>query len=260
MPRSRTRVAQLDPCTRWPLLALSVIVLWTMTARGAAAQDGERDPAGSADPSESYEQTTTPTSPPGNAKPDKRFLAGRHRLEISAGYWDPGGQAVWSLGPLGAVSTQVENLALAFSYSYWTQEQVAAQISLKALVADVLSTTGPSGYSDEAVVISSALVGLRYYPFSAPRAPIHPYLTASIGPYLGVESEKRAEFLQVAKTTTILGSVGGYLGGGLDLLMGRHFMVGIHVGYNLMADFREDLAGRRNYGGVEYGAGISVVI
>ena len=50
---------------------------------------------------------------------------------------------------------------------------------------------------------------------------------------------------------------GGQLGGGLDVQMGRHFMVGIQGGFNLMNDFSEPLAGRKNYSGLELSIGAS---
>ena len=39
--------------------------------------------------------------------------------------------------------------------------------------------------------------------------------------------------------------------------MGRHFMVGIQGGFNLMSDFNEPLAGRKNFSGFELSIGAS---
>ena len=61
-------------------------------------------------------------------------------------------------------------------------------------------------------------------------------------------------------TSDRLGSFGGHLGIGLDIQMGSHLMLDVHPRYNLMADFREPLAGERNVNGAEFGAGVSFVI
>jgi len=108
-------------------------------------------------------------------------------------------------------------------------------------------------------VLSSALFGARYYPAAASRMALQPYLAIGVGPYIGVESISRTGF-GISEKTRVLGTFGGQLGGGLDLLLGRHFMVGVNLGYNLMADFPEPLAGRWNYSGFEASAGLSVLI
>ena len=52
---------------------------------------------------------------------------------------------------------------------------------------------------------------------------------------------------------------GGYLGGGLDIQVGRHLMLGIQAGYNTMLDFSEPVGYEDNYSGVEFSAGFSVL-
>jgi hypothetical protein len=74
-----------------------------------------------------------------------------------------------------------------------------------------------------------------------------------------VESTKEVDFGVTTHTKT-LGTYGGYFGGGLDLQMGRNFMLGIAMGYHLMADFPEPLAGEENYSGIELGAGLSLLL
>jgi hypothetical protein len=101
--------------------------------------------------------------------------------------------------------------------------------------------------------------GVRLYPFSSTLTPFRPYLTAAIGPYLGIEARSEFDGGAVEHITT-MGAFGGYLGGGLDFQFGWHIMDGVHAGYNLLADFPETLGSRRNYSGVEITAGISLLL
>jgi outer membrane protein W len=103
------------------------------------------------------------------------------------------------------------------------------------------------------------MFGIRFYPVSSALTPLRPYVSAGIGPYLGIQSEKEVNDDIVANVKT-LGSFGGYLGGGVDIQMGRHLMAGIHVGYNVMADFAEPIGLDRNYNGVAVSAGLSVLL
>ena len=49
---------------------------------------------------------------------------------------------------------------------------------------------------------------------------------------------------------------GGFLGGGVDVLLGRRWSLGVSAGYNWMADFSQTIGTRRNFSGVDVGIGI----
>lgn len=186
-------------------------------------------------------------------------LAGRHRLEFRVGYWDSGRQPKLPLYTYSEDKTRVEDLFGAFSYSYWSYDQLAADITFRGLVAEAISIETASGGTESAVVIASAMFGVRFYPISSARTPLRPYLAAGIGPYLGVESFEENDHHgdRIANTTKTLGSFGGFLGGGLDIQMGRYLMLSVGVGYNLMADFQETLGFDDNYSGFEVSTGLS---
>lgn len=44
--------------------------------------------------------------------------------------------------------------------------------------------------------------------------------------------------------------------GGADVLVGRHWSIGVIAGYNWMADFPQTIGTRTNYSGVDVGIGI----
>jgi outer membrane protein W len=190
---------------------------------------------------------------------DGASLANRHRIEIGVGYWDSGYRQTVSRSLLGWESSQAENLAVGFSYSYWASDRVAARLAFKVLLAQATSTS--EFYYDreeQYVIINSVLLGARFYPFVS-LAPFRPYVDVGVGPYIGVDDRKERDF-RWESTTTVLGSFGGHVGAGLDIEMGRHVMLGLHTGYNLMVDFEEPLGGEDNFSGVEFSAGISLLI
>jgi hypothetical protein len=185
-------------------------------------------------------------------------LAKRHRFELRIGYWDAADPREVPEECAAYVETNVEDLVAAFSYSYWMNENLAAAATFKALVVEAREGSGWPGECESAIVIPSAFFGLRLYPFATPDTPLRPYLEGSLGPVLRVNEEWDDELGQ--KRTTTDGSFGGYLGGGLDMQIGRHFMVGITMGYNFMDEFSEPLAGKSKYEGVEYGIGFGVLV
>jgi len=188
-----------------------------------------------------------------------RTLEGRHRLEFRAGYWDSGRVQSAPHVVSTADMTRVEDVLGTFSYAYWVHDQLATDVTLRGLVAEATSIESIMGTSESAVVITSAMFGIRLYPISSALTPLRPYVTTAIGPYIGIESHKETVGLTTEHVKT-LGIFGGYFGGGLDVQIGRHLMAGVHVGYNLMADFPETLGLERNYSGLEVSAGFSVLL
>jgi hypothetical protein len=192
---------------------------------------------------------------------NRNSLQGWHRLEFRAGFWDSGQRENLSFVVHTEDMTSVGNLSGALSYAYWVEDRFVTDITLRGLVAEATTFERGTGVSatDSSVVVTSALVGFRAYPFASSRSAIRLYVTAAIGPYLGIEYRKETGPLFVEETR-VVGTFGSYLGGGVDIRMGRHLMAGLHAGYNLMADFPEPVGQNVNYSGVEVTAGISVLL
>lgn len=189
-------------------------------------------------------------------------LSGTHRLEISAGYWDSGSRQKLFPGKYVGEMNTVNDVSGAFSYSYWGHDRLATFVTIKGLAAEITSIDRGPRTDEAAVVVTSAVFGVRLYPVASESFPIRPYVSAGVGPYLGIESHR--EYLDCEyrcdATTRTLGAFGGLVGGGLDIRVGRHVMTGIQVGYNVMSDFREPLGTDRNYSGAEFSAGISLLL
>lgn len=168
-------------------------------------------------------------------------LARRHRIEVRVGAWRPTGAETRST-PIRASGEVAENILGGASYAYGVQENLSAMLTFSGLAAKATNLNVQS--------IASILFSVRYYlPKSTLRTSFRPYLTAGVGPYIGNEVESSA-----VKT---LGTLGGHVGGGLDILLSRHFMIGSEIGYDPVMSFSEPIGSRRNYSGFEFSVGIS---
>jgi hypothetical protein len=82
------------------------------------------------------------------------------------------------------------------------------------------------------------------------------YLAASLGPAIGSHAGGSVDAVTALAGTRVAMTVGGFLGGGADVLVGRHWSLGVSAGYNWMADFPQTIGTRKNYSGVDVGIGI----
>jgi len=188
-----------------------------------------------------------------------RGLAKRSRLELRAGYWNPREKRQTSNIGTVLVSQSAENIMGSLSYTYWPQENLSTYVALTGLVVEAGRFVGTQGVSNDAVVIYTLLFGLRFYlPAPRPETRFRPYLTAGVGPFFAIDA-KNETGVQVVQSAKTLGTVGGQIGGGIDFPIGRHFLLGANMGYNVMMDFSETLGGRKNYSGIELGMGFSWV-
>jgi hypothetical protein len=54
-------------------------------------------------------------------------------------------------------------------------------------------------------------------------------------------------------------AIGGELGGGVDFLLGRHFVTSVGLGFVLMTDFEQQIGGSDNYSGPQLTLGFGYV-
>jgi hypothetical protein len=94
----------------------------------------------------------------------------------------------------------------------------------------------------------------RWNPFSRGREhlPVKPFLAASVGPVFGSGSRSlviagATHFGSTRETT-----MGGHVGGGVDLHLARPFAIGLHGGYYWMLDFSQPVGLRSNYSGPQF--------
>ncbi len=91
----------------------------------------------------------------------------------------------------------------------------------------------------------------KYGPLSMLRTPYRPFLSLKAPVLLGSADKQEIHFGGVETSSRTHGTFGGVLGTGLDVLLGRHFMLGTTVGFSAVTDFSEPFAGRKNYSSFE---------
>lgn len=184
-------------------------------------------------------------------------LAGRSRLELRLGQWSRqlGKETELQRGLVSVAAGG--DVLIGFTYSRWLREDLAATFSFTALGGEVNTEVGGAGVSTRSVGLVSFLAGVRrYLPASTLRTSFRPFLEGGFGTFIGGESGTGTDFGVDVKAHS-MAAFGGQIGGGADLLVGRRFMIGARGGFNLMTDFSEPLAGRKNYSGFELSIGLS---
>ena len=167
---------------------------------------------------------------------------GRHRVEFrTGGYFgaptEPGAAAfVKGMNVLGGTG-----------YLYYLREDVAVSFRVYGL-------GGLSGrvVTRDGVIVSTGHVygmpvGVRWNPFARPASQVKPWVGVSIGPYFG-DSPGVFAGPSANVDTFNPSALGGHVGGGVDLHMGRPFMLGLDASYRWMA---RPIGGRDDFSGAE---------
>ena len=182
-------------------------------------------------------------------------VTGRNRLELRIGVTSEGGTALAE--NQHAVTADVGVIG-GVQYTRYLNERFALTFTpqVQTLHAGVSSGPGWSSVVSEDLIWMP--VGLRWNPSSrdAMRQSVKPYLAAGLGPVVGLRSEvtdrRAGSFVGETWQTTI----GGNLGGGVDVHLARSFSLGFSGGFNWMADFDKPLAGSRNLSGFDFGVSL----
>lgn len=197
-------------------------------------------------------------------------LEKRSRIELRMGAWKQSGesrQGTFVTPYLLETSVESNVPVIALSYGYWLQENLFVNFTLAVLAGQATARAGLGtsaqawslGVSQHAVGVLPILLGMRYYvPKPALETSVRPYLELAAGPCFGFEAKNEVG-RQIVQQSRTMSAWGSHFGGGLDVQVGRNFMLGAYAGYNFQTDFSEPLGGRENYSGPELGVGISLL-
>ena len=183
-------------------------------------------------------------------------LEKRHQIGLRLGMWNQVTDVRTEIGA-GLVSTSVESGGFmgAVGYGHWLQENLALDLSAGLMALDVETRVGVSGVSSRTATVSTILFGLKYYfPKSTLNSNVRPYAKAAVGPFVGNQTEENVGWVITTESRTET-ALGGQMGLGVDFILGRHFMIGTAVGYNLMTDFEAPIGGSENYSGPQFAIG-----
>jgi outer membrane protein W len=194
------------------------------------------------------------------AAAEAQSLAGRHQVELHVGIWNQTASVTTEVGA-GGVSTSVgaSGFLGGLAYGYWLQESVSLRVSAGAMAASVDTDIDGSGVSSEVASITQLLFGMRYYfPRSTYGQKLRPFLGAGVGAFIGSQVQS-AVGMSVSANVGTEAAIGGELGAGTDILLGRHFLTSIWLAYDLMTDFSQPIGGSDNYSGPQLKIGFGYV-
>jgi hypothetical protein len=185
-------------------------------------------------------------------------LEKRHQLGLDIGMWHQVADVRASVSP-GSVYTSVGSNGFlgGVHYGYWLTEGLALNIGVGVMAADVETKVELLEVSSGTAAVTQFLVGARaYFPKSTYGSSVRPYVSTGVGAFYGSHESTRTGLVVVTETRTAT-AFGGQAGVGADFIMGKHFLTGISLGYNLMSDFDKSIGGSDNYSGPEFSAGFS---
>jgi len=190
--------------------------------------------------------------------PRPRFsVAGRNQIDLRLGVWQAANHGVATSGA-SIVSESVDNLFGGIGYIRYIREDLAATFSFDAVSVEAGDGIGPNGIFSGFVGGLAMPIGVRWNPLrgNLREQPFKPFITAAIGPVIGNASGSFVGGRTISSGVTSKVTVGGLVGGGLDIHLARSFSLGITAGYNWTANFSEPLWGHDNFNGPSAAFGI----
>lgn len=159
--------------------------------------------------------------------------------------------------PIVANISGTKNLIVGFTYMRWLQENIAITFAITNLESNTSNTVWISGVSNESKTVVSFISGIRYYlPETSYQSAFRPYLAAGAGPVIWAGSLNEVGPSGVVNLNQTMTAFGSHFGGGMDVELNSHFMLGVNLGYNLMSNFSDIKVGRNNYSCFEFGLGL----
>jgi opacity protein-like surface antigen len=188
-------------------------------------------------------------------------LEKRHGIGLRLGMWNQVTANRTEIG-VGSVTTSVEASGFlgGMSYDHWLQENMALNIAIGGMLADIETRSNLFGTTTEVAVVAPILFGVKYYfPESTLKSSARPFAKVAVGSFIGQQEKTEEDPFGIIVESRTQTAFGGQVGAGVDFILSRHFMFGVGLGYNLMADFDEPIGGSKNYSGPEFNVGLSLL-
>lgn len=155
---------------------------------------------------------------------------------------------------IGSVVSENESKGFigALTYTYWLKENFAVSLYAGAISANANIYVNSQSVSVESAAVIPILFGIKYEPINLDaNEQLRPYLTVSVGPFLGYVSNVYAG--SGLNTQSISESAfGSYFGAGIDISISKLLLIGIRSGYFLVSDFNQRIGQEINYSSPEF--------
>lgn len=187
-------------------------------------------------------------------------LKGRHSLDLSLGLLSSmSSSAEVTFGGVNTSSSGNGFLG-SVNYAYWLEDEVALSIHVGVQNADAKTSVSGLNVSTESVVVIPLLFGVKYQVFRLTDSnSLRPYLSVSVGPYIGTASNVHTGMNVAAENITET-AVGSRLALDNDWLLSKRFKLGMGIGYRLVSDFSRRIGSKKNYSSPEFSLCVGIII
>jgi len=201
----------------------------------------------------------TPQETESADRPVSNSLRGKHCIEVTAGLLSE--ISATHEVSAGGVTTKSEadGFIGSIGYTYWLEDDWAINVSVGISDADATVSTGSSGTSVIAAEVMPILFGVKYQPSELIADDfVKPYVSVSVGPYLGFSSEVRTGVTTVVEARSEA-ALGSRLAVGIDLSLTKWFKLGFAGGYHFVTDFENRIGSEKNYSSPEISMSLGIV-
>ncbi|MBI9072654.1 MAG: hypothetical protein JEY94_13710 [Melioribacteraceae bacterium] len=177
----------------------------------------------------------------------------KHGIDLRISMWKSSSQTAVSVGLRGVtVDAGTGNMGGGIMYNFYPNADYAFTFSAGLLSAEVKVETF-SNYTSSLIPI---MMGVKYFIIPANNdQPFRPYIAGMAGALMG--SQSGVSLLSVESRTET--AMGGYLGFGADMVLGRLIKVHAELGYNLFTEFEQPIGSKDDYSGPEFTFGIGFI-
>jgi hypothetical protein len=197
-------------------------------------------------------------------------VAGRNRIEMRLGSWRVDGPpvpvpvvtlpgAVLFFGNIvGLQGDSAASVVGGVAYTRFVRENLAVTVAVDGVgVSSDATASGKTLWTGTAAALAIP-VGIRWNPLRGDHTTqaFKPFLAAAIGPVVQMANRSVLGGRAVSPESTARTTVGGQLGGGIDVFASRSFSRGMSVTYNVTSNFPEEVGVWRNFNGVQAAFGV----
>ena len=176
-------------------------------------------------------------------------LTGRSAIGFNLGLF--AGSKSSNTVSVNGMNTEVSSNGFAGNmfFSHWIQENLSLKLSAGLLTGSSNVSINVFNTVQQSSAVFPILLGLNYYlPELTSSDAIRPFISASVGMYIGSEAKNTVVSQQVHSEAAI----GGRAGIGIDLIISNHFILGTNLGYNVMANFSSPVGDKNNFDGMDF--------
>jgi hypothetical protein len=184
-------------------------------------------------------------------------LMSSHSIELGIGFLG-GIDSESSVSSAGvSTNTGANGFLGSVGYLYGLDRNAQLSASAGVLSLETSTTTSAAGAMTNSGTVAHLLFGGRYsLPALDEREIVRAYIGVAFGPYVGSASRVQAGTITATESITET-TFGSRVAVGLNARTGRHFSIGLGVGYHFVGDFERVIGGKRNYSGPEAGLRIA---